>query len=114
MNKEKTDEVPPNKLDLPPNILEEIQNDVETQMNSDARQEHETALGNLPHVQSNTHISQSRNSREATSRPMSGVSRVRIADQIHHINSEGHLLRGLDQRGLIESRGDEEVAVRTG
>lgn len=115
MKKEKDGEAPPDtKIDLPPNILEEIQNDIETQMNSDARQEHETAAGNPPLIQSNTHISQSRNSREATSRPMSGVSRVRIADQIHHINSEGYLLQGLDQRGLIESRGDEEGAARTG
>lgn len=114
MKKEKEGEASPDtKIDLPPNILEEIQNDIETQMNSDARQEHETAVGNPP-LHSNTHISQSRNSREATSRPVSGVSRVRIADQIHHINSEGYLLQGMDQRGLIESRGDEEVAVRTG
>jgi len=62
MNKENKDEeeVPANKLNLPPNILEEIQNDIETQMNSDARQEFETAAGNAPLVQSNTHVSQSR------------------------------------------------------
>jgi len=38
MKKEKDGEAPPDtKIDLPPNILEEIQNDIETQMNSDAR-----------------------------------------------------------------------------